>query len=260
MDSRTLKESALKAIDSYLNYSNGSVCISVPYFNNRRGAVRAGLRAQIGKGSITDIQDEIDHIAIRERIDVKKLTTEEFKKFLVNNDIGIDCSGFIYHVLNQESLSRNKGALRKHLSHPSAKNIIRKIIIALRPIENTGVHTFAHDSNSRIVPLQNIEPGDMITMTYTAPNMVSYNHIILIYQVDYENNLPTTLHYAQSMAWPSDGEYKHGVRLGEIKITDINKPITEQEWIENGKTGAENFTHARALNASSTQIRRLKWF
>jgi hypothetical protein len=260
MNSRTLKEGALKVIDSYLNFSNGTVSVAIPYFNNRRGGVRAGLRAQIGKGTISDIEDEITHVALRERVDIKKADAETFKKFLVNNNIGIDCSGFAYHLLNAESLGRNKGKIRSHLSYPFAGNIIRKLISYIRSVEGAGVNTLAHNANSKIIALKDIQPGDFISMNHKNSSKQSYNHIIVVYQVDYDNNEPKKIHYAQSMAWPTDGEYRHGVRLGEILVVDLNKSITDQEWMENGKTGTENYTHARALAADQTEIRRLNWF
>lgn len=261
MATLTLKEGSLKLVDNYLNFSGGGEAkVSVPYYNNRRGGVRAGLRGQVGKGTINDISEEAAITALRERVVLSKVTAEEFKKFLVNNSIGIDCSGFVYHILNQESIERKKGSLKKHLSFPFAKNFIRKMISRIRSVEGAGVNTFAHNLNSKRISLTDIAPGDFVSMTYADPAQQSHNHIILVYQVDSENGIPVMIHYCHSIAWSTDGEYKHGVRLGEIKIIDPAKPITEQMWSENGKTGAENLTLQRALMADAAEIRRLNWF
>ena len=122
-----------------------------------------------------------------------------------------------------------------------------------RPVENANVATFAHDKNSRAVSIQSAEPGDMITM------LGEHDHIILVYQIEYQNFIHTILHYVHAMAWPTDGEYGHGVRYGKIEIIDSHMPLAEQKWIEVEKTGTENYTFQRAQN-SRTELRRLNWF
>jgi hypothetical protein len=59
-----------------------------------------------------------------------------------------------------------------------------------------------------------------------------------------------------AIAWPTDGEYGHGIHDGKIEITDINKSILEQRWIENNVIENENYTLIRAQK-SITEIRRL---
>jgi hypothetical protein len=53
------------------------------------------------------------------------------------------------------------------------------------------------------------------------------------------------------MAWPSDGQYGHGVRQGKITIVNAEKTILDQDW-------SETYTFARAQK-SLTEIRRLRW-
>ena len=128
----------------------------------------------------------------------------------------------------------------------------------MRPIENTGVTTLAHDSNSKSLATKQAEPGDIITMVSEEENG-KRNHILVIHQIEYQNFIPTTLHYTHAIAWPSDGEYGHGVREGSVEILDLNKPLIEQKWIELGKEGFENYTFTRAQK-SRTELRRLNWF
>lgn len=130
----------------------------------------------------------------------------------------------------------------------------------MRPAENVDVATLAHDKNSSTVDLREIMPGDFVTMlnTMNKEDRVR-DHVIVIHQIEYQNFVPTTIHYSHSVAWPSDGEYGHGVRQGIITILDVTKPITEQKWIEDDKTGSENYTSIRAQKSLS-EIRRLRWF
>ncbi len=221
MNTKLLSEKALSVIHQYLNFQG----ISIPYFNNRRSGAKMKLRAQAGKGSPKDIFDEMESVAMHEKIDLKSLDSISLKKFLVDHDIGIDCSGLAYYILNAESEARVKGTLDRHLSFPFCKGIFGKAVCKMRPVENAGVSTFAHEKNSREINLKEVQPGDIITFIDN-----SRNHIVIIHQVEYQNFIPTILHYTHSIAWPEDGEYEHGVRQEQIEITDINKPVAEQKW------------------------------
>ena len=137
----------------------------------------------------------------------------------------------------------------------------------MRPVENAGVSTLAHDKNSSVVDMINVTPGDIITMINRSVEEGGdgreRDHVLFIHQVDYQNFKPLTIHYSHSIAWPSDGVYGHGVRQGMIEIIDIKKPLTEQRWTEADKIGTssniatcENYTYARSMKAR-TQIRRM---
>lgn len=262
MNTKLVSENALTVIDQYLNFRIGNANCPIPYFNNRNLGLKGQMRARVGKGSPKDIFDELQDIFILEKIDSKTLDSTSLQKILVEKNIGIDCSGFAYYVLNAESEARGKGTLDKHLSFPFSSGIMGKIRAKLRPVENVGVATLAHNDNSKVLNITQAEPGDMITML--GPENESRgdpqrNHILIIHQVEYQNFMPTTLHYSHSISWPSDGEYSHGVRQGKIEITNPIVPLTDQRWIETEKTGAENYTFAKAQK-STTELRRLNYF
>jgi hypothetical protein len=260
MNSKLLSEKALAVIDQYLHFKIGSVVISIPYYNNSRTPVRGGLRAAVGKGSPKDIYEEIEIALAKNHAAVAPgaiasgayvpgtMTADSLKHFLVEKNIGVDCSGFVYYVLNAESMSRGKGSFDRHLSFPLCKGIFGKIRAKTRPVENANVATFAHPKNTTQIHLNEVKPGDIITM------LGDRNHVLVVNQVEYQNFIPTTIHYSHSIAWPTDGEFDHGVRQGTIVVYDSSKPLTEQEWTENGKTGDENYTLMRAKE-SKTELR-----
>jgi hypothetical protein len=254
MNTKLLSEKALTVIDQYLHFKIGGATISIPYYNNRHKQTRAALRALIGKGSPRDIHDEVEIILVKEG--GAGAISGNIKEFLVDHDIGIDCSGFAYYVLSAESLARGKGSLDRHLKFPLAKSLIRKFLAKIRPAENISVATLAHDKNSYIVPMKEVQPGDMITMMSPDVNSgvisAGRDHILVISQVEYQNFIPTTIHYVHSVAWPTDGEYGHGVRVGQIDILDPEKSILEQNWSE--KDALERGKNSR------TEIRRLRSF
>lgn len=256
MNTKTLSPRALNVIDQFIHFKLGSAICAVPYFNNKTGKKRGTLSVHGGKGSPEEIFQEIETEVIKLHIDSQILADNSLKKLLVDSNIGIDCSGLTYYILNAESLERKKGSLDKHLSFIHARGLIRKLIAAFRPVQNTDVGTLANDQNSRVIDLLKIEPGDFISMT---GNNNDRDHILVIYQVEYQNFIPYKIHYVHSVAYPEDGVYGTGIKLGIIEIVDLTKLITDAEWTENNKSGADNILLARAQK-SKTEIRRLNHF
>ncbi len=256
MNTKLLSDSSLKVVDQYLHFTVASAVCTVPYYNNRHIKGRAKLAVHIGKGSSKEILEEVENITALEKIDATKLDGVTLKRLLVDNNIGIDCSGFAYYILNAESEARGKGSLDKHLTFPFSPGLLGAFRAKFRPIQNAGVVTFAHEDNSQKVEIKDAQPGDIITMT---GGEAGREHIVVIHKIEYENFIPKVLHYTHSIAWPTDGEYDHGVRQGRIEMLDAHKPITEQKWIEKSEDGdSENYTHTRAQK-STTNLRRLRF-
>ena len=60
MNTKQISRGALDIIDQYRNFRIENAICSIPYFNNKTTARRAGLRAEVGKGSPKDIFDEMN--------------------------------------------------------------------------------------------------------------------------------------------------------------------------------------------------------
>ena len=280
MNTKLLSKPALETIDQYLHFKVGTAECAVPYFNNKHNRQRAGLRAAVGKGSPKEIFDEVEILGLKEKIKVETWIDDSLKKFMCDQNIGIDCSGLAYYILQAENKARGKGSMDRHLTFPN-RNLFRRLAAKFRPVENADVLTFSNEKNSMSIDMQKIEPGDFITMTANQETgqenknkdkknnfqedasrqnkSDERNHIVVIHQVDYQNFVPTIIHYTHSIAWPDDGQYGHGVRQGVIEILELTKELLDQKWIEKGKTGTENPTYLRA-KISKTEMRRLKWW
>jgi len=255
MISKTLSQSALDVVKNYAQMSFGDRKINCPYFNNRRSKVRAGLRVVIGKGSPEEIVDEANLFALREKIDLKNLQNEAIKQFLVDHNLGLDCSAFAYYILAAEYASKTKTKLSSKIFYPNI-GFLRRLLTKLRPVENIGVKTLAHEKNSRLVSLSDIAPGDFVSILNSGKEH-NLNHILVIYKVEYEENTPKTLYYTHSFQWSTDGKYNHGIKTGRIEITNIQKTLLDQKWIESEKTTEENETYLRASDAEVLELRRL---
>jgi hypothetical protein len=271
MNTKIISNRALSIIDQYKNFKVGNASCSVPYFNNKTRKTRAGLRVSIGKGSPKEIFDEAQDLIIKNHLEINTLTNDSLKGLLVDNNIGIDCSAFVYYILNAENKERNKGHIDRHLSFISCHGIFGKIRCSFRPVENCDVATFAHDKNSRTISIKKAEPGDIITISGIPLTNISESletirleksdrdHILVIHEIEYQNFIPTIIRYSHAIAYPEDGKYDSGIRHGEIQIAYPEKSIVEQRWIENNKEGEMNRLFIRTRK-SKTEIRRLKWF
>jgi hypothetical protein len=233
-----------------LPFENHSV--TTPYFNNQLSKVRGGLRALIGKGTPEDIVEEAKIIAVRDRIDFSKVSDAEIKKFLVDHNLGVDCSAFAYYILNAECEAQGHGTLPTKLFFPHAKSLMRKIITKFRPVENCDVVTLAHERNSREVSLSEVQPGDMIILWRTGIEH-TLNHVLIVTEVNGKK-----ISYVHTFRWSKEGQYEHGVRTGTIIITDPKKNLSEQIWEEKNTTGTENETMQHVKMAEITEMRRLK--
>ena len=258
MNTKILAPRALDVIDQYIHFKVGNAVCAVPYFNNRTVRARAGLRAESGKGSPKDIFDAVQEMLVKQHIPPEDLAGESLKKVLADSGIGIDCSGFAYYVLNAESEELGKDAIDKHISFVNSHGLFGKIRSALRPAENCDVATLAADANSRVIPLAEAGPGDIITMT-GGPENGDRDHILVIHQADYQNFSAFKLYYSHAVAYPEDGLYGSGARQGTIEIVDTKKILTDQLWSESGSLEGAARIHSRAQR-SKTELRRLKWF
>lgn len=261
-----LSLSAQKTIHDYLNLPfPGIIGVRCPYFNNARRRQRGELRALIGKGSPQEIVDEATLISIQYHTGLfdksgccahhdgpEKPRAEEIRKFLIDRDLGVDCSGFVTQVLKKH-FEETKGIDLPRLLYKKPAGLLHRLINYLRPIENIGVKTYANDRNTEVVrEIKDIRPGDLIIALEGGPRN-RRNHIILVTDMAWP-----IIKYASARAWSSEGQYGHGVAEGEIKITNPTGGLLKQEWLELGKTNEQNGTWLELKSARVVELRRLK--
>ncbi len=252
-----LQGKAREIIDLYLALPFGTKP-SCPYYNNKRRRSKTQLRVLKGKGSPREIAEEATIDALHSRIDVNALSTDKLKEFLVAEDLGIDCSGFAYHVLNTYTQEKTGKSIQSFVKS-NRTGIVGSFLARLRPAENMGVATFANDRNSTEIMASQAKPADVITFIGTGKDNL-YNHILVITAVEQTEGGDIRIAYAHSYAWPSDGLFDHGVREGNIIVhgEGTRADLLAGTWKEKGEIGATNYTHESARNAKEVSIRRLK--
>ncbi len=249
---KTLTPAAQAILNDYLQLPFAGKHVNAPYFNNQRNKVRGGLRALIGKGTPADIVEEAELMALRDRIALGELSDEAIKKFLVDHNVGVDCSALAYYTLAAEVGAKKKIDLRKVLHFTHATNFVRRFLTRLRPAENVSVAVLADDKNTMSISLLHVQPGDLLILWQTGPEK-KLNHVLVVHAVDED-----TIHYTHTFRWSAEGQYNHGARQGSITINDPAKTLLEQTWTEKNKTDRDNETFAHAQDATKLELRRLR--
>lgn len=245
-------------IDLYLALPIGAKP-SCPYFNNRRRRSKSQLRVLRGKGSPAEIVEEAEILAKYARVDIASLSTDKLKDFLIAEDLGVDCSGFAYHVLDALAQEKTNRGIKSFI-RTNRRGFVGRLIARLRPAENMGVSTFASEANSSAVTASRARPGDIIAIIGTGKDR-TYNHMMIVTGVERsagpDGTTDTRLSYAHSYAWPSDGTTDHGIREGDILVHGDD--LEGSTWKEKGVTGPDNYTYESARNAKGISIRRLNF-
>ncbi len=255
MTTSSLSPQALAIIDSYEHLQICNKTINCPYFNNRTTNLRGALRVLVGKGTAVEISDEARIIGLRDRVDVAELDEPTLLKFLTDHHLGLDCAALAYYTLDAELLATQNKRLKQVLSFKS-KNILRRLIIKLRTVENTSVAVL-HD-NSEETTFDKLTPGNLI-IALGGGIEHDYNHVLIITSTT-RNDVGKlhTIEYAHAYNWKKEGKYTKGIRRGIIEITDPKKSILEQQWTEDGKIGEENETWVYLKGAQAVHLTQVK--
>ena len=185
--------------------------------------------------------------------------TGQVRKFLIDNDLGIDCSGFAAQVLRAHfKETAGKDIFARSYSWP-AGSWIRRLVAKLRPAENLSVRVFTNDKFSELIsdghkPFDyfKLKPGDIFTMLETGPQN-KRNHILIVTDVE-----TGKISYVHARAWSIEGKYGHGVSRGEIEVLVPERALLDQTWEELGKLNDANETFLEAKNAKTFEVRRIK--
>lgn len=267
-----LSPNAEKLIEKYLNLPfDENFKVRCPYFINSKIKQRAQLRVLVGKGLPQEIMEEAKIISIQYQHGLfdcegkcllDNLTLDEtvnspsncIKKFLIDNGLGVDCSGFVSHILRAHYLETRKIDLVDKFFFVPIKDYFRYFICWLRPIENMSVKRYASNKNTnKIENIKDILPGDLLIIIETGPKK-NRNHIILITESNEQS-----IKYVHSRTWSMEGKYDHGVARGEIRIINPGGNILDQEWVEFGTVNENNETYLEARDAKLFEIRRIKF-
>jgi hypothetical protein len=110
----SLPTAVFELIDAYMNLPLGGKAVPCPYHMNVRKE-RVGLRVLVGKGDPKEIVQEVKIWSKIKDFDLDKATNSQIREFMIDRSIGIDCSGFIVHIMGYVSTKYLKKKLPKSL-------------------------------------------------------------------------------------------------------------------------------------------------
>lgn len=193
-------EEVMNLINQYTSIELGGKKVCTPYFINIKHA-RAELRSLIGKGLPEEIKEETMIYAKLKGFNLENSSEKDIRSFMMKQGIGVDCSGFVSHVLDVWT----KGKFKSQIKYPK-ESIYRRFVRFLRPIENLGADLLTNKENCQIIDFKDSKPGDLIRLK----GLEQGDHIAIIIERN-ENHI----FYAHSTQYYGED---NGVRTGEIEI------------------------------------------
>ncbi len=231
----TLPNFVNEFIKQYFKMDILGVQITAPYYRNIK-RVRAELRSLVGKGTPEELIEETVIYAKLHNFFFENKSEKDVREFMESEGIGIDCSGFISHVLDFWLKKSGVGGIGNNIKYPQASfrtTIARK----LRVIENISADLLTNELNSTKVNLANVKPGDLLRLKGEKRG----DHLAMIYSVEKDDFSKKVIRITYVHSSPAYGK-ENGLRLGEIEIIDQNKNLNEQKWLEIDDKNGTNYT------------------
>ncbi len=180
-----------------------------------------------GKGTPKQIRKTLITKAEKEKFNLTTTTSDQLYKFMESHGIGIDCSGFVYNVLDGYlRKEKNKSLDSLILRFPGLLGKVEHFLLQKNRVRRCNAETLTNDLNTlKIEKVKDMRPGDMIRLNHSDWRG---KHIAIIVEVT--NDLIT---YAMSSVYTKT----KGCHFGKIKVVDSNKGLESQKWEEITKDG-----------------------
>lgn len=194
----------------YTHLPIGGKEIRCPYWRNRLSLAITGPFG--GKGKPEQIVEATESAAKKAGINLGRMNEEDILSFMKRKKIGVDCSGFVFRML--DALDREKGGngIADNIPHFPGTLAQRQASAEKLTSKNLSVP---------IEKISEIQVGDMIRLDRGK-------HIAIIIRVIRERRAIREIEYAHS----SEKTSLRGVHTGKIKIINPEKGLAEQEWQE----------------------------
>jgi len=219
----------------YTHLPVGGKKVKCPYWANQATSLTFGPYG--GKGLPEEVTKATEEAAKRERINLAKLTAEEIREFMENQRIGIDCSGFVFRLL--DALDKEKGG----------EGIGNKVYgVKGYGVRKVNAYCLTNKRNSTEVKMvREVRLGDLLRMH-------GGKHIMLVLRIkeDRKGEIKEII-YAHS----SCNSRITGVHSSFFKVKNLKGGLEEQEWVEKAKSG-ENFFQKYFYLNKGDGLRRLR--
>lgn len=228
-----------KLLQSYLSMDFGRSKVACPYWVNRNLRTGDFLKGPFsGKGTPNQIVSAAIKKANRNNFDILKAKRQDVLAFLKNEKIGVDCSGFVFHIANTLDKEMGGDGIADEIVRDSCLPHWRKAWRA------NADHITNNDHTVNIV-VADAAVGDLIRLS-------GGKHVMIIVDVDRGRKTITYAHSSRLLT------RVNGVHLGKISIVSWHKPLQKQQWEEVSSKGVNLSTHLKPELGDG--VRRFKWW
>lgn len=229
-DRRGTSQALQKLFAKYTHLPLGGKEISCPYWRNdlKRGIFGPGG----GKGRPEEIVEITEQEAKKEGLDLGKMNEEEIISFMEKSRIGIDCSGFVFWMMDVLDKEKGGNGITDDIPGCQGKFLCRANVKMLTSEEVT----------LPIEKVKDIRVGDIIRLH-------GGKHVTIVIRVTRVREIE----YAHSSGLTETS----GVHSGRIIINDPEQGLEKQSWQEKTDKG-ENYGHKYYLTTLGDGVKRLK--
>lgn len=240
----TITDKSKEVVSSYFNLNIGGKTFPSPYYINSRKR-KAELRALVGKGTAEEIVEETMIYGKIKGFNLKESSVDQIRSFMEKIGIGIDCSGFVTHILGSR-INLKDLKFRQNSLYLSILRIIRFV-------QNIGAEDLTSELNTDVVTdLNNVKPYDLIRSHAVIEGGM---HVAIVTEVNTdETGKVLDFKYVHSTRWY---EEFNGVREGKIVVTNPLLDLSQQEWIDEVR-GRNYFKEEFMTNIADSGVRHLK--
>jgi hypothetical protein len=233
-DGRESSSALQELFYQYTHLPIGGKEIRCPYWRNR---LTLGITGPFGgKGRPEQIIEATRLAAKKAAVNLNQMSEEEILAFMKRKKIGVDCSGFVFGLL--DALDREKGG------KGIAKIIPR--FPGTQPERQASAEKLTSEALSvGVEKINEIQVGDMIRLD-------GGKHIAIILKIEKDLGKVKGVEYAHS----SERTKIQGVHSAKIKIVDARGSLMAQEWEEILPSG--DSYQKMLLTAKGDGARRLK--
>lgn len=245
-----------QAVKEYTEFEVAGKRVQIPYYLARDQQWR--VWSSSSKGTPKQIHQELEQKAKKARFDLEKATPEEIHQFMKDMQVGVDCSGFVYHTLDplvKEKTGKGLGTSIKR--YKGLKGELERYLFLYRRARRIGTKELTKRLNSIVIRrIEDLQPGDLIRRVerQRRPSGLRPRHVMVVIKVEKEDNGELkAITYAHS----SRETRTHGPHLARIEVTNPHDWLDKQTWLETTK-GGKDYGKVFFLPKYRSGVRRLR--
>lgn len=245
--------------NEYINFHVGEKTLRVPYAIASYAIGKYGIGENVitpttgkfenyaGKGAPQQIKNAVNLAVKKNKFNLSNANSQQIYSFMESHGIGIDCSGFVYNVLDAY-LRKEKNMTLDNivLRYSGLLGRIERFILRKNRVRKCNADTLTNNLNTiKVEKVKDMQPGDMIRLTHSD---WKGKHIAIIVDIS-----------SQYIVYAMTSEYTQirGSHFGKIKILNPQRGLESQKWEELTKNG-KNYGKDAFDPKRGDSVRRLK--